>query len=162
MAYTGPPVVCERCGASFSRPSSLRRHLAQRRCPGRAIVAVKQKPTRATPPVLVPVKPIHAETRAVSAHVSLSKPIRQEARIVLAKPRHIAGFTDSPLSCRGVQTDVPDRVLLWSQYHALKALATRLDAGIGTERETAGFYAALAEYNRNFERVRAERHALEG
>ncbi len=27
--------------------------------------------------------------------------------------------------------EAPDQVILWSQYHALKALATRLDAGIG-------------------------------
>jgi hypothetical protein len=67
----------------------------------------------------------------------------------------VAGFADSPL-LRRVQVDVPDRVPLLSQYYALKALATRLDAGIGTERERAGFYAGLAEYNRNFERVRAK------
>jgi hypothetical protein len=50
-----------------------------------------------------------------------------------------------------------DAVILWSQYHALKALAVRLDAGIAAERERAAFEAGLREYNGNFERVREER-----
>lgn len=50
-----------------------------------------------------------------------------------------------------------DEVILWSQYHALKALATRLDAGIGTERERVSFEAGLREYNTNFDRIRAQR-----
>ena len=53
--------------------------------------------------------------------------------------------------------DAPDTVILWSQYHALKALATRLDAGIGTERERISFEAGLREYNENYDRVRARR-----
>lgn len=48
-----------------------------------------------------------------------------------------------------------DATILLSQYHALKALATRLDAGIGSERERAGFEAGLREYNANYDRVRA-------
>ena len=58
--------------------------------------------------------------------------------------------------------EAPDQVILWSQYHALKALATRLDAGIGTERERAAFEVGLRDYNRNFERVRAQRKPLPG
>jgi hypothetical protein len=58
--------------------------------------------------------------------------------------------------------EATDGVILWSQYHALKALATRLDAGIGSERERVAFEAGLKEYNRNFERVRAQRKALPG
>jgi hypothetical protein len=44
-------------------------------------------------------------------------------------------------------------VILWSQYHALKALATRLDAGIGTERERIAFEAGLRAYNANYDRI---------
>ncbi len=55
-----------------------------------------------------------------------------------------------------------DEVTLWSQYHALKALATRLDAGIGTERERVAFEAGLREYDANFDRIRAQRKALPG
>ena len=46
-----------------------------------------------------------------------------------------------------------DATILWSQYHALKALATRLDAGIGTDRELVAFEAGLREYNKNFDRI---------
>lgn len=46
-----------------------------------------------------------------------------------------------------------DAVLLWSQYHVLKALAMRLDAGIATERERAAFEAGLREYDANFDRI---------
>jgi hypothetical protein len=56
--------------------------------------------------------------------------------------------------------DASDKVILWSQYHALKALATRLDAGIGTERERAAFEAGLREYNANYDRIRAQRKVL--
>ncbi len=58
--------------------------------------------------------------------------------------------------------DATDKVILWSQYHALKALATRLDAGIATERERVSFEAGLREYNANFDRIRAQRKALPG
>jgi hypothetical protein len=50
----------------------------------------------------------------------------------------------------------PVDVILWSQYHALKALAIRLDAGIGTERDRAMFEAGLREYDANYDRIRAE------
>lgn len=48
-----------------------------------------------------------------------------------------------------------DEVTLWSQYHALKALATRLDAGCGTERDRVMFEVILREYNAYYDRVRA-------
>jgi len=56
--------------------------------------------------------------------------------------------------------DATDKVILWSQYHALKALAVRLDAGIATERERAAFEAGLRGYNANYDRIRAQRKAL--
>ena len=58
--------------------------------------------------------------------------------------------------------EATDEVILWSQYHALKAIATRLDAGIGTERERVAFEAGLREYNANYDRIRAQRKALPG
>ncbi len=58
--------------------------------------------------------------------------------------------------------EATDRVILWSQFHALKALATRLDAGIATERERVAFEAGLRKYDANFDRVRAQRKALPG
>jgi hypothetical protein len=55
--------------------------------------------------------------------------------------------------------EASDAALLWSQYHFLKAMATRLDAGIATERELAAFKAGLQEYNVNYDRI-AQRKAL--
>ena len=57
--------------------------------------------------------------------------------------------------------EATDATILFSQYHALKALATRLDAGIGTEREREAFEAGLREYNQNFDRI-AQRKRLVG
>jgi hypothetical protein len=53
--------------------------------------------------------------------------------------------------------DPLDAVTLWSQYHALKALAVRLDAGLGGEREREMFEAALRIYDANFDRIRLGR-----
>jgi hypothetical protein len=52
-----------------------------------------------------------------------------------------------------------DETTLFSQYFALRALATRLDAGVGTDRERLSFEAGLREYNANFDRVRVQRSA---
>lgn len=46
-----------------------------------------------------------------------------------------------------------DATILLSQYHALKALAIRLDAGVATERERVAFGAGLREYNANYDRI---------
>jgi len=54
-----------------------------------------------------------------------------------------------------------DATILWSQYHALKALATRLDAGVGTDRERVSFVAGLREYNKNFDRIAQRKFLLE-
>ncbi len=54
-----------------------------------------------------------------------------------------------------------DATILWSQYHALKALATRLDAGIATERERGAFVAGLREYNVNYDRIAQRQFLLE-
>jgi hypothetical protein len=75
-------------------------------------------------------------------------------------------FWDSPQRAGAAFTirapDVEVGVVLWSQYHALKALAVRLDAGIGAERERIAFEAGLREYDRNFDRIAAQRKALPG
>lgn len=170
MPYTGPPVVCEGCGASFSRPSSLRRHQARRRCPGRVRVPVNQKgsggaqfreTTLATrvPAVrrVLQVRTIDTEPRIVANKEWSELPVP-----VKSKPPK-QGY-QMPGSAFGALSDVSplmmDEVLLRSQYHALKAWATRLDAVIGNDRDKTGFEAALSEYNQNFERVRAKRRTI--
>jgi hypothetical protein len=67
--------------------------------------------------------------------------------------RLLAERVDAVFSARPPQAT--DATILWSQYHALKALATRLDAGIATERERVAYEAGLREYNANFDRIRA-------
>lgn len=95
--------------------------------------------------------------------------IKRETELCLAAQKREArdggqtpGTTVSPVSAEGVMLAVrlpqaSDSVILWSQYHALKALAVRFDAGIGSASERATLEAGLAEYNKNFERVRSER-----
>jgi hypothetical protein len=73
-----------------------------------------------------------------------------EYRDRLLAARAGAAFTIRP-------PEALDKAILYSQYHALKALATRLDAGIGTERESVAFEAGLREYDANYDRVRAQR-----
>lgn len=68
----------------------------------------------------------------------------------LLAQRADAAFTIHP-------PNAPGAVILWSQYHALKALATRLDAGIGPERERVAFEVGLREYDANYDRIRAQR-----
>ncbi|MGH7837915.1 MAG: hypothetical protein ACREQC_08840 [Candidatus Binataceae bacterium] len=46
-----------------------------------------------------------------------------------------------------------DAAILYSQYHFLKGLAVRLDAGLASERERAAFEAGLKEYNQNFDAI---------
>jgi hypothetical protein len=57
--------------------------------------------------------------------------------------------------------DEADAATLWEQYHFLKALAVRLDAGRGTEPDRVMFEAGLREYNTNFDRI-AQRKTLPG
>jgi hypothetical protein len=58
--------------------------------------------------------------------------------------------------------DEMDSVTLWEQYHFLKAIAVRLDAGRGTQRDREMFEAGLREYNANYDRTLAKRKALPG
>ena len=58
---------------------------------------------------------------------------------------------DSALSVRA--PGASDEIVLLSQYHALKALAVLLDAGVGTERDRAMFEAGLREYNATYNRI---------
>jgi len=58
--------------------------------------------------------------------------------------------------------DDADATILWEQYHFLKALAVRLDAGRGREQDRVMFEAGLREYNANYDRVLAHRKALPG
>ena len=58
---------------------------------------------------------------------------------------------------RPLQPEVPDEVLLNSQFYALMAVWTRITGGVAMEREKAAYPVALAEYKQNFLRIRAER-----
>jgi hypothetical protein len=71
------------------------------------------------------------------------------------RKRLVAESASAALAIR--TPDASDKVILSSQYHALKALATRLDAGIGTDRERDAFEAGLREYDANYDRIRARR-----
>ena len=184
MSYEGSRLICKRCGESFSRPSSLRRHRKERRCPGRGSSAIVHAKPKAVPirRQVIEVQPIRSKTQIVPAGPK-PKPVEMpsgdgpppwwepqaeenwrrniwagfpaEYRHQLLAERAGAAFTIRP-------PDATDKVILWSQYHALKALATRLDAGIGTERERVAFDAGLREYDANYDRIRAQRKALPG
>ncbi len=186
MAYTGPRVVCGRCGQSFARPADRRRHRAERRCPGRggqsrAIVPARPKPIRAVKPEIIDVVPARSEIVPAKARPARPGPVLAASRDGppawwepqadpewrrsvwagfpadyrnrLLAERAGAAFTIRP-------PDAADKTILWSQYYALKVLATRLDARIATARERVSFEAGLAEYNANFDRIRARRKAL--
>jgi hypothetical protein len=56
--------------------------------------------------------------------------------------------------------DPLDAAALWSLYEALKALAVRLDVGLGTEEDRIAFERWLHVYDGMFERVRSRRPLL--
>jgi hypothetical protein len=68
---------------------------------------------------------------------------------IFAERAAAAGMIRSP--------DPLEAATLWSQYHALKALAVRLDAGLGGEREREMFEAGLRIYDANFDHIRLGR-----
>ncbi len=201
MPYKGPPIVCEQCGQTFTRPPSLRRHLAQGRCPGRG---------SSRPAALIPARPKAEPVRAAESKVLDVIPIRSEIvpagraqaperlrsgdapppwwfpgeadrrkrwqkltpeyraqieRDHQPKPDRGYGLPGEPIGPLAIAPDVlkrpaeADAVTLREQYHVLKALAVRLDAGRGTERDRVMFEAWLREYNANYDRIRAQRKA---
>jgi hypothetical protein len=197
MAYNGPKVICERCGATFSRPSDRRRHLAEYRCPGRlakggrsrsvAIVPVKpraahREPIRAEVIDVTPIRSeiVHAERQALPATPVLvrsesepewfAREFPQDARAVPWRKRDEESreyYRQAHAGMERLRVSLPrrpddtDSVTLWEQYHFLKALAVRLDAGRGTDRDRELFQAGLLEYNARFDRI-AQRKALPG
>ena len=186
MPYKGVPLVCKRCGQTFTRPPSLKRHLVDGRCPGRAILSAKPCLPRPEPIRADVLDVTPARSQSISA-LSLPSTIMQ-SRITFAPDLHDA---ERPPSFWEPQADeewrirqwnrfpadyrrrllaeragtaftihaprATDAVILLSQYHALKALATRLDAGVATKRERVAFEAGLREYNANYDHVRAQR-----
>jgi hypothetical protein len=98
MAYSGARVVCEQCGATFSRPSDRRRHLAEYRCPGKlaktsrsrsvAIVPVKPRPLHREPirAEVIDVIPIQSAIVRPSRESVAARPVQGETRIVRARP----------------------------------------------------------------------------
>jgi DNA-directed RNA polymerase subunit RPC12/RpoP len=178
-------IVCGRCGASFSRISSLKRHRAERRCPGRrALVPAKPSPPRpgairAAQPKVLDVAPIRSEiVPATRPQTSMplgwvpGQPVPYAGMVRIGAsriPAHVLNsFWDTSrapqpaLGVNGRQRLVrrpgeADMVTLWEQFYFLRALAVRLDAGRGTEGDRVMFEAGLREYDTNFERVRAGR-----
>jgi len=184
MPYKGLPLVCERCGRTFTRPPSLKRHLAEGRCPGREIVPARPRPrsthAEIVPANFLPGRPtqsegcalvrIGANKGAVPAlmpngdrppawwepqadsewRLDVWTRFPPEYRNRLLAVRVGAAFTIRP-------PEASNKAILYSQYHALKALATRLDAGIGTERERIAFEAGLKEYDVNYDHIQAQR-----
>lgn len=168
MPYKGPPVICRFCGCSFTRPASLVRHLDERRCarkkPSAIIPAWERKgveiietvpvsspdPSKVPYTLLLPKRPVNRREPEGD----------ENCRVKM--PNQLSPYDGSGLMLdegEGAFTidvkEANDEVTLWSQYHALKALATRLDAGCGTERDRVMFEAILREYNGHYDRVRA-------
>ena len=161
MPYKGPPLVCERCGQTFTRPPSLERHLAERRCPSWAIIPARSKP-RSLRAEIVPAKLLPERSARSEASGLVRIGTNKNARPVVMpdgdgppswwEPQADSGWrmdlwTKFPpeyrnrlLAARAGAAfairppGASDKVILSSQYHALKALAPRLDAGIGTKK----------------------------
>lgn len=197
MPYKGPPVICRFCGQPFTRPSSLERHLDERRCPGQlvkagqsrqvAIVPAKRRPIQSLIRAeIVDVTPVRSEIVRSGRETAHGRPVLarsepepewfarefpQDARAMPWRKRdeesreyfrsQHAGMERSKMSLPR-RPDETDSVTLWEQYHFLKAIAVRLDAERGTERDCEMFEAGLREYNTNYDRIRAERKALPG
>jgi hypothetical protein len=172
MPYNGPPVICRFCGRSFTRPTSLVRHLDEDRCARKkssTIVPARRGTLRAE---VLDVTSSRSQT-VRSGRSAPASPIQGETRIVPAKPLNSSQSSDSSGALTGLEAfqtetiaeskgairlpQANDEVTLWSQYHALKALAVRLDAGCATDREREAFESGLCEYNANFLRIRASR-----
>lgn len=191
MPYKGPPVVCRFCGQSFTRPESLVRHLDGRRCSGRSsaiIPAKRARPARLDAPwaiqgEIVDVTPSGSEIVPARRESALSWPVLarsgedepswfrsefpQDAKAMRWRERDEGSrefYRKAHAAMQGVTVRRPDgvdSVTLREQFHFLKALAVRLDAGRGTKRDREMFEAGLVEYNRNFDAIRA-RKALPG
>src|SRR5262249_54506068 len=162
-------------GQTFTRPPSLKRHLVDGRCPGRAILSAnpclpRPEPIRAD---VLDVTPARSQSVSVPSLPSTIKKSRitfadlhdaerppsfwepqadEEWRIrqwnrfpADYRKRLLAERAGTAFTNRAPQAT--DAVILLSQYHALKALATRLDAGVATKRERVAFEAGLREYN---------------
>lgn len=101
---------------------------------------------------------VHAK-RPLATIVAQPVPTRRlEPKPGYQMPGSSVGLVDS-LVAPVQRPQLTDAVVLRSQYHALMALAIRLDAGVGTEREQAAFEAALRGYNANYDRIAAGKNS---
>jgi hypothetical protein len=120
-------------------------------------------------PLAQPIQEANRETeRAAPAHVhkylddeKLAEAARLEAdlgRSMNMTPDLHAQIERKVRELRGQQTITAPvgRVTLFEQYHFLKALAVRLDAGRGTECDRAMFEKGLQEYNANYQHIRGK------
>lgn len=147
----------ERAKARLSRPGlvPLVEIVSPKPSPVRA-VTVRETVIEVTPSRLgiVPAK------RSVNPIVVLpAPPRRSEPRPGYQMPGSSVGLVDSLVAPVPQRPQLTDAVVLRSQYHALMALAIRLDAGVGTEREQAAFKAALRGYNANYDRIAAGKNS---
>jgi hypothetical protein len=177
VPYKGPPVICRFCGLSFRRPASLVRHLDEGRCPRRSAAIVPANAGGARVEIL-DVTPSRSHGVRSEGESAPESPPQRETRIVLASRKATPGLLlpEKPLNqweafdsggLTGMEAferegaigsqQASDEVTLRSQYHALKALAVRLDAGVGTERERVAFEFGLREYEANYQRIRESR-----
>jgi len=105
---------------------------------------------------------VRAVPRAPVSHVKdekLAEAARLEAdlgRSMNMTPELRTRIEEKIRELRGRHVLAPpvDGVTLWEQYHLLRAIAARLDAGRGTEQDRAMFEAGLREYNTNYARIR--------
>lgn len=150
-----PEIVCKRCGQTFSRPSSLRRHRAERRCPSPAkpalarSQAIRGEVLDVTPrfswreSVPVPARAIQGGTRALAVR----KPDREGLAFLQGQRRREAlrRWSMEP------RIEAVSEASLREQYWILRAMASKLDRGAGSPALRQQFEAALAEYIRNGE-----------
>lgn len=133
-------VTCPECGTRLASRSRLPGHYRTAH-PRKSLVGGEVSRRSGIPKV-----------HSVPAEIVSAR--RLELKPGYQMPGNSLGLVDSSVALRPPLTDA---VILRTQYHALMALATRLDRGVGTEREQAAFEAGLREYNANFERVRGQR-----
>jgi hypothetical protein len=91
-----------------------------------------------------------AEVARLEADMGRSMSMAPEFRVQIeSKIRELRGQLTKPMPA--------DSLTLFEQYHVLKALAARLEAGRGTERDRVMFEAGLREYNLNYDSICGQR-----
>lgn len=91
-----------------------------------------------------------AEAARLETDMGRSMSMTPQLRVQIeSKIRELRGQVTKPMPA--------DSLTLFEQYHFLKALAARLDAGRGTERDRFMFEEGLREYDLNYDSIFARR-----